>query len=924
MSRNLFEYGHVPIYDPYQYNNDYQVGKLLNRVTRLKSQGRRLGLVYHEFTGRLLKIKQQFILRLSRILSGVFNQEEVHLAWITLKEGSHIVDFHQQLSSTVFDIWLSNEDTKEHKHLSELLSVNSTSESSLKYINNDFLPVLSRIEHSKTLLFAFDLQLDNDDEFYEYIAEFQNHLSKYVLERNIFFFVLRKNTSDSARLIYLDSPKTQDQRFFQSKKNHKKDSVHRGIEKNITWLKPLSMLSHPANNEMIEFIASHYDSLDANLRELNKINVIEFLKDSGVSINNSFDKIINSTKNIVDLKHEHLMLMGLSGTGLDNKYRLAEFAKIHTSNKSNWDSLDSYFQSHGSTALGYGIINEKQLCEWHIDSILEASEEDGFMKNPMQVRSMMDYTGQILLSSQRELSDSNKKHFIKLLESVSDRYSLYIRNQPELNSGILLEASRYHYKVGHVYDRLFNKKRYHVIDNNRIKSYESAAAVLVMPSVEDKLYASIAYRKGTSLNKVNKVIAHKHYVTTSNALYNLIKQRESGGFGSISHSYQAAEELAIYAIKSGIEKNKNALDRKVGNIVDNLLYRTGAQISKHEFYSLVMNASTLGFRNIQMHISDPSNEIDIFCNKSDFHNALIISNDIFSETYQVPTIRIVNESLGASYVHTETSFKILIGAPDTSDGIGEIVVGLDSILDQTYHIRMNIDFGEPVFIDKDGQKTLILSGSGINGILKAWSKSYLKFKNYLYQKETLMEELIIGKLLLAMLKRMGHKITDLLFKKAATKLSKKEETSIDELIEKINSSEGHINKGEVKVILEDLPPFSKNRILSSFQEEKKSIGIILDGIIHDLDIDIEAEQLLYYAKTLWLFVNDVDKSKLTINQSKTLNEYIKGFNLRYDEVDNVIQKYNTQGSLDKEKLANERSLLHHQVNSFKKFLIPLI
>ncbi|MCK4665063.1 MAG: hypothetical protein KAT68_19500 [Bacteroidales bacterium] len=926
---NLFDYGNTPVYDPFQYNNDYEVGKLLIEITRVKSQGRRLGIYYREFIGTDLRIKQQFILRLARVLSGAFNTSEIHLAWMTFQNNATLDDLYQRSLSIITEIWFNSEDIEQPESLAKLLSISNRDNNNIdNFLNNDFLPILFRINNQKMLILVFDFQTDSNESFQSNLRDFQKSLSCYVKEKNIFFFILGNEIKRSNQ-IQIHEPNPSELKssipithfnFIKSSDNISKHETENIIKENICWLKPLSIISHPADNEMIEFISSYFENLDDQLKVLGQKRIVNFLKDSGISLNGEFSSILREISKQTIIKDEHLLSLGLSGTGLDNKERLKALINRFDITKSHWKVLSSYFQAHGSTALALGITGQEKLCDWHIDSVIEAIKDDEFIKNILQVRSMMDYTGQILLVTQEVVSENNKKHFIKLLEGVADRYSSFLRNKPNCSPNILLEASRYQYKVGHIYDRLFNKMRYYVQNRERNTSYESAAAVLEIPLIENQYYESIIYRKGTALSKINKGLAFKHYVEYANIIFNHVSRQKDQFIQSTRINQHSAEELATYAIKTNIESNPQILEKKLGRIIKKLLQRTGAKLTTKEYYSAVSHARPSKICNVTILEKNNNVKISIYTSKADLHTALIISENIFSETFIVPTINIVSISNKVPFkANLKDDYHIIIGAPDTSDGIGEIVVDYDPMLDRTYHLRMDRDFCEPVIIENVAPQTLILCASGINGIINAWSIEYNKFIQKLKSKNN-METFLIGTILAALLKRIGSRSIDLLFDKVLKKNSQKEKSSEETLVERINSEGGNIPKSEIKEILKELDPPERNEIISTIQQEQESIMIIVNSILEKLDIDNSVEEIRFFSETFWGFSRDIEKSNLTIQQRTELHEFIKGFNNRYDSLKKIETKFRTQGILNEEDIAQERVTLFHQALNFKDFL----
>lgn len=928
---NLFEYGFVPVYDSFQYNNDYRIGQLLNDITRLKAQGKRIGLYYQEFVGKNLRIKQQFVLRFSRILAGAFETEEVHLAYLTFQRNATLEDLHQKTISVVTEIWLSSEREDQSGILSKLLSVRSGERNNIQqFLINNFLPILYRINSSKILIFVFDLQTETNNYFQQYLFELKELLSNYISEKNILFFLLCSENPNLSQ-INVQAPNQKEllnsSEAFRNKISHdfkiSKDA-EAAIRENISWLKPLSILAHPADEKMIEFISSYFDSLGEQLKILGEKNIISFLKNSGIAINKPFLDILTTISNQTAIKDEHLIVLGLSGSGLDNKTRLVSLINSFKTTSSHWGVLSSYFQAHGTTALGLGVAGQEKLCNWHIDSVVEALKESEFLRNPFQVRCMMDYTGQILLSAQKQISEANKKHFIKLLEGVADRYSSFLRNQPIVSPEILLEASRYQYKVGHIFDRLFNPLRSFIQNEQRNTSYENAAAILKLPPVESNHFATIAYRKGTAISKLNKQLAFDHYVKCANEIFDYAEKQDDVTFRSYQHTYLSAEELATYAIKTGVEVDFKTLNAKLGNIIKRMLQKTGASISSEDYFGAVINGSPNKFQTINSSEINGGQRIRIYLNRSDLHTALRISEDIFSETFVSPSVHLISINQNIPFeVNEHDDYQIIIGAPDTSDGIGEIVVKYDQMLEQTYHLRMHTDFSEPVLLNNISPKTLILCASGINGILKAWSLCSEKFITEIKNSYTLMEPFLIANLLAPMLKQIGKRATDLLFDKVFKKDKKTINAAIEEFSDKLKEKDSALRKNEVKLIFENLEPSERNTIINTVQQDK-SVVIIIESILEKLDIKTSPEDLIFFSEVLWGFAKEIQNSNLTIQQSLELNNFIQGYNIRFDNIVETVTKYRTRGILDKEKLADERSLLYHQTINFKTFLNSLI
>ena len=186
-----------------------------------------------------------------------------------------------------------------------------------------------------------------------------------------------------------------------------------------------------------------------------------------------------------------------------------------------------------------------------------------------------------------------------------------------------------------------------------------------------------------------------------------------------------------------------------------------------------------------------------------------------------------------------------------------------------------------------------------------------------------MESFIITPLLMALLKRIGSKSIDLLFDKIVQKKTNKESTAKEILVEKITKQEKQINRTELLEILKELEPIDRNNIINAIQEEKKSIEMVIDGIVNRLDIDEGIEDLLIYTKSLYEFSKDIENMEITANKRDILQSYIKGFHLRYDRVKNIEKNFLTLGELNKKSIAKEKVLLNSQIINFKKFVATL-
>ncbi len=929
---NLFEYGHVPTYDAFQYNNDVEVGSLLSEITRIVLQKQRLGVYYKEFSGKNLKIKQQFILRLSRVLSGVFSENEVHLSWMMIQGDAVIEDFYKSTIANVSEIWFNDEKTNEPEVVSKLLSIYNLNDKDIDaYIVEDLLPIFARIESEKIIVLVYDLQTFNNDVFQEKIHTLSKRISQYLKERNIIFFVLGNTTLKSSQIKISEPDKKTLKKWesiipnnFSSPNTLSSDKIESLIFENIGWLKPLSLISHPASKEMVDFIRSYYDQLDDRLKVLGQYQIISFLENSNIALNSKYINLIRDISYSTKIRDEHLVALGLSGTGLSSKSNLENLIERFGESKEQWKVINSYFQAHGSTALALGIKKESKLCDWHIESVNEVINEEGFIKNPMQIRAMMDYTGQILLSTQNTLSLKNKQHFIGLLERVADRYTSYLRSRSDINPEMQLEASRYQYKVGHVYDRLFNKDRYDVKNRERTISYQSAANSLDIPDINSPLFETIIYRKGTSLSKVNKRLGFELYEKYANELYQKQLNIESNNIFKKANTWLlSSEELMSYAICTNYLTNREQLKKSFSKIINNLITRTGCRFNEEQYINTILSPQIPTFRNVLLNKDNVPFDVSIYVGLSDIHTALIISENIFSETLISPKINLISNKNGLVFnKNKDDKFQIIIGAPDTPDGVGETVITYDNVLERTYHLKMAYDFSEPVIINKFNCQALVLCASGINGIINAWSKVQSKFVNNIKQSIK-MESFIITPLLMALLKRIGSKSIDLLFDKIVQKKTNKESTAKEILVEKITKQEKQINRTELLEILKELEPIDRNNIINAIQEEKKSIEMVIDGIVNRLDIDEGIEDLLIYTKSLYEFSKDIENMEITANKRDILQSYIKGFHLRYDRVKNIEKNFLTLGELNKKSIAKEKVLLNSQIINFKKFVATL-
>ena len=728
-------YGDVPDVQYYEFGSDKILGDLLAKfviANRISESVNVVGLNY--------KNSQHLVLRVVHILSQAWGSK-IELIWITFQSEFHLDQCLSRLRSLLSEAWLKTEGLAASGITSQLIGLGCNRMTNLnEFIHKDIGPILARI-HSNNIVIVVELHApSNSERVNNNIVKMCYELLKVRVSSSIAVFVLTRfqiGLGSTLRVadVKPDTPPSKEVKLSKVGKANANAQVKRADMQELlirygAKLRPLALLSHPANKHIVSFVTQYFDDLPYALTSLEKIDLLTYLQGSALAISPEVISRLQHDNQGTNSKAEvALAAMGAVTLGFNAPQELVRMLRIFDSTEADCTSVVSS-QSHLSAALAGSLTSEAATVHWHLGALRSHldSPELVNLKNHEQIDILLLYAGQILLNVQ----PSHSKILIETIRQISERYANFVFIQEEGTSQAKLKASRIIYRVGHIYDRLFFPTRTHERRPERRKFYNLSARYLEtsdFDTIAEK--ATILYRKGTAMSHAGETDkAIQLYFDAAVEMYDNYKKQRSQ-----SSSRQAALfsfEFAFYCISQTTDRFPAS--HRLNEILEDVVISSGLDWSVEKLFETIQFGSTESITPFSFLNSRP--HVTVFTVNGDLHTALLIAKDVFNYFGCNVEIRTVTNGKDASTIHDLTSrTKIVIGAPDTPRGMGAEIVKIDPLLEQIYYQKMHEDFSYPVLKRDDNVLTLILCASGINGIMNAWSEIHDEFMNSIHTYE---------------------------------------------------------------------------------------------------------------------------------------------------------------------------------------------
>ncbi len=843
-------YGDDPVYDEYHYNNEENLGFVLKQC---HSQSRVCFCT--DIFSESQRIAEQFVHRCAKLICAI-RETEVKVVWISVQHNTSEIFLLARLHAELAKIWLDSSHVEKDSLVSKLLTLrDSNSLGTYSYFKERISPLLSQL-HNQFIVFYFS----SSDR--QSTHSFSSHLIEYLLGTPSTNDILILNSYFKGKerpSIKLKSPNKVDVqnhpllRDASSQKSEKKYFIDSLSSKELLSLKPLAMLSHPANPIIIDFISQYYEGLPESLKGLNRVDLIHYLSNSSISLTSELSAPLDQ----INLKTNKGLIyssIGASALSIDSQTELSRIYKTSPEVKFEADTKLAIV-SHLSTALAAASCANSKTLQWQINALREhISEQDLIsIKNQEQVELILRYAGQLLLVT--KISD--KHYILKIMEELSERYANFLLHLNNQDSKVRMKASRVMYRVGHIYDRVKNPDRKLYENKFREKIYSMSAEIL-SPEYDSQCtmqYAEIIYRRGTALVHAGEpekaAQLYKKYAVKFHDIY--CNETKNNVFNT--QSVLASDEFTFYAI-SCLKLPK--LDPLLKKMLRSIIERSGADITAELLFNLV-NID----RPYSLNIPDISKtrkpECLINVVGSDLHTALLVAEDLFRNKSVVSKIKIWNAGV-PKRLNDSRDFELVIniGAPDTPGGLGNLIATEFPLLDETYHLRMEETFSEPVLTtNKDGVIVLVLCGSGLNSIMNGWSQICVDvFGRLSCKKRFMLEELILKSFLGSVFSKISGKLIDVVAEKASSRIL--ENTDIEKtdisgeksigqgikaLIESTKEDKITLDQLETSLSLNELKPIIRTRVLKIF--EHQSVGQIMnDSLEYVLSINANSRDVL--------------------------------------------------------------------------------
>lgn len=409
-------------------------------------------------------------------------------------------------------------------------------------------------------------------------------------------------------------------------------------------------------------------------------------------------------------------------------------------------------------------FNEKSSDAHAVAAIREAiSWEPTFREvNEVHHRILINYLSQLLLRPRYELGYT----FFELLENLSFSFSTFLVETYKEDASKLFQASRVLTSLGYVHDKINDLRRATSSPpNTRRKVFIRAAQILQsLESTDRNHFAKVQYALGWQLLDAGE--PDEAVAVFSNAAHHLFPS------GNVTESGLLHTAYMLAFLAHALSRGKTSSPR-VTAILQHFVARYGIVRSVAELESLLFG--DLNTLDVGKKFFNQNAQVNIYsCRFDTFLSIMIASTLLFSWNIPCRLIVVHRKSDIDHFLAGEVSEHLILGAPDTPEGVGEWISSYNPNSQDLYQLKLHESFHSVETFQAGNQRITISGGCGVGDLAKAWNSASSLVRMSSERKS--MYEMIVGSVLIPILKTAGDKVSSLLIEKLTAGLEAERRT----------------------------------------------------------------------------------------------------------------------------------------------------
>lgn len=676
----------TPHYDKVYFNFEDEVSELISNLNTKKNQ------IYNIYP-KDYDVAQKVVTHSLKILPKIKNLD-IYTFWFNFNNNDYI-SFAQQLKIFLIKIWRNN--LINHNQIEEnILSMLLLEDNIQKFSQLNFSALFSKL-YNKQFIVVIDILYKELDSFQKNKLEEIFHLIERIKDLKetlcVDTIVLNNHSKYDAKNIQLDINNQAIKPYLEMLNrvnNYQQiDSIDivndHNFNKLIHIINPIVMLNQTVSHEILNYIADTESNIENEITNLLNNNFIQqnFSRDGYNLTKNSMKTFNNSNVNEMDIitaNGSKILSFQAPFQLLDNDFSLETLKKAHRENFMLIDVFSSLLTS--KTKQNH---LEKELYDISLSLSNEVIDILN-VNNEYHTKVLLTYFSQLFLKDYK----LEYKYF-KLLENLTYGLSNFIENVYKYDNNKKYNISRWITNLGYIYDEM----KYTTTDREKI--YYNAAERIgkISDFTNETFELKTKYTLGWQLNDSKQVQeAIDTFLETAKRFFYLFKNNEYGKPFYLVHE--------MYWLGYIISKKEKITSRFLDvKILENIL-------SEHPlFYD--SSDIDIFLHDKYKHINFyPNSTYNIFFCDYDLYTAIFVSYRILQKKLNVKLI-LVNKKedikLGKK--------NIILGAPDSPNGIGDFLKQNDRDLTALYQIRLFENFVEI----SENDNFIVLMGCGLGSMI---------------------------------------------------------------------------------------------------------------------------------------------------------------------------------------------------------------
>ncbi|WP_108063466.1 hypothetical protein [Poseidonibacter lekithochrous] len=689
MKELYFSYS-APHYDKVYFNFEEEISILLSALNTSKNK------IYNIYP-KDYYIAQKIATHSFKILPKIKNAD-IYTFWFHFNQNNYI-SFAEQLKEFLIKIWRNNSFNYSNKEES-ILSILVKEKNIKEFAKINFGALFSKL-YDKQFIVVIDIvsnEIDSSEvNKLEEVFSLIKNIQELKETLNVNTVVLNNDYLYNAENIKLDIDNETIKPYLKMleqvntyKSVDSKNYINNNLNKLVHIINPIVMLNQTVSNEVINYISNSNNEIEKEISNLINSNVIEEnFYNTGYNLTreyfNNFKKNNVNALDIITSNGSKILSFQSPYKLLNDDFSLKTLKDAH---RENFMIIDIV-----SALLSSKINNNKMESNLYDISLSLSNEVVDILNisNEYYTKILLSYFSQLFLKDYK----LDYKYF-KLLENLTYGLSNFTENIYKNDNNKKYNISRWITNLGYIYDEM----KYTKGDRERIYYNASQRVSKIDNFTNETIELKTKYTLGWQLLDANRIkesidvfyqIAKKYFYKFKNDEFN--------------KPYYLVYEL--YWIGYILSQTHNIESKFFDvKIMDSILFENPI------FYSVLDINKFLEKKYKHIKFYNNHTYTLFFCNY-DLYTAIVVSYQLILKKCNIELV----------LVEKKKDIKlrknnIILGAPDSPNGIGDYIKDKDKDLTSLYQIRLFDNFNE---VSKNKDFTVLMGcgvGSMFNGLNK--------------------------------------------------------------------------------------------------------------------------------------------------------------------------------------------------------------